>query len=295
MPFGWSHDQMEQRKIKEGMGKQIVSLREGFLLSATARHALCHWWQRALKTDLSRWFSVVVGVFEAFCGGLNLQQSQKDHSVHPNLCHQFILRYADQWFKPEKARTVRMEKQNIRTGIETSASFSWYWMRRPEAAEERLEKREESYRNETEILRKPTSSLPNPCWIELDNINLDRLITDEEFLECCDWMARTAEWAGEPEIMALSRHCKKMAMTRVLEDEADLGNGHSTGGNGYGQKWLEMNLSKFLSGAIGRAWPGHTLRMDDRVKLWELINNNNNNKKKDSNNNKKKKKKNNKK
>ncbi|CAH7670211.1 hypothetical protein PPACK8108_LOCUS4922 [Phakopsora pachyrhizi] len=103
---------------------------------------------------------------------------------------------------------------------------------------ERLERREESYRNVTEILRKPTSSLPNPFQIELNNINLingiksdeeknkedfinymislrdrsdeDRLITDEEFLEYCDWMARTAEWAGKPEIMALSRHCKKM-------------------------------------------------------------------------------------
>ncbi|CAH7686901.1 hypothetical protein PPACK8108_LOCUS21611 [Phakopsora pachyrhizi] len=102
----------------------------------------------------------------------------------------------------------------------------------------RLERREESYSNETEILRKPTSSLPNPFQIELNNINLingiksdeeknkedfinymislsdrsdeDRLITDEEFLRYCDWMARTAEWAGEPEIMALSRHCKKM-------------------------------------------------------------------------------------
>ncbi|CAH7690898.1 hypothetical protein PPACK8108_LOCUS26364 [Phakopsora pachyrhizi] len=37
----------------------------------------------------------------------------------------------------------------------------------------RFERREESYRNETEILRKPTSSLHNPCQIELNNINLE--------------------------------------------------------------------------------------------------------------------------
>ncbi|CAH7684089.1 hypothetical protein PPACK8108_LOCUS18067 [Phakopsora pachyrhizi] len=37
----------------------------------------------------------------------------------------------------------------------------------------------------------------------------NRLMTEEELLEYCDWMAKTAEWAGEPDIMALSRHCKK--------------------------------------------------------------------------------------
>ncbi|KAI8453195.1 hypothetical protein BY996DRAFT_4546836, partial [Phakopsora pachyrhizi] len=37
----------------------------------------------------------------------------------------------------------------------------------------------------------------------------NRLMTDEEFFEYCDWIARTAEWGGKPEIMALSRHFKK--------------------------------------------------------------------------------------
>ncbi|CAH7673095.1 hypothetical protein PPACK8108_LOCUS7955 [Phakopsora pachyrhizi] len=144
--------------------------------------------------------------------------------------------------------------------------FAWYWIRRPEAAELRLEKREDSYRNETEILRKPTSSLPNPCRIELDNINL--LITDEEFLEYCDWMARTAEWAGEPEIMALSRHCKKMswrmrlikAMAMVL-------------GNGYGQKRLEMKgyWKGMARTHLEDRCEGEDTASEDRAGLCELI------------------------
>ncbi|KAI8443202.1 hypothetical protein BY996DRAFT_7730757 [Phakopsora pachyrhizi] len=144
---------------------------------------------------------------------------------------------------------------------------------------ERLARREESSRNETELLKQQTSGLPNQRQIELDNINLicktldlkivemaadghclfsavadqlnfygleggpfdyhglrlivssqmrnnkddfinhmisssdssdeNRLMSDEEFFEYCDRIARTAEWGGEPEIMALSRHFKK--------------------------------------------------------------------------------------
>ncbi|KAI8453803.1 hypothetical protein BY996DRAFT_4537853, partial [Phakopsora pachyrhizi] len=145
---------------------------------------------------------------------------------------------------------------------------------------ERLARREESYRNETELLRQQTSALPNQHQIELNNINLicktldlmivemaadghclfsavanklnfygfkdgpfdylglrsivssqlrnnkddfykpydqlshssdeNRLMTNEEFFEYCDRIARTAEWGGKPEIMALSRHFKKV-------------------------------------------------------------------------------------
>ncbi|KAI8449947.1 hypothetical protein BY996DRAFT_6450339 [Phakopsora pachyrhizi] len=110
--------------------------------------------------------------------------------------------------------------------------------------------------NETELLRKQTSDLPNPHQIELNNINLicktldltiveistdghclfsaingiesdeeqqglffinhmislsnisdkNRLMTNEKLFEYCDYFARTAEVAGKPEIMALSRH-----------------------------------------------------------------------------------------
>ncbi|KAI8447617.1 hypothetical protein BY996DRAFT_6479885 [Phakopsora pachyrhizi] len=91
---------------------------------------------------------------------------------------------------------------------------------------------EESYRNETKLLKQQTSGLPNQRQIKLNNINLicktldlmivkmaadghclfsaNRLMTNEEFFEYCDQNARAAEWAGEPEIRALSRHCKRM-------------------------------------------------------------------------------------
>ncbi|KAI8446488.1 hypothetical protein BY996DRAFT_6465732 [Phakopsora pachyrhizi] len=88
---------------------------------------------------------------------------------------------------------------------------------------------EESYRNETKLLKQQTSGLPNQRQIKLNNINLicktldlmivkngsrwtlpNRLMTNEEFFEYCDQNAKAAEWAGEPEIRALSRHCKRM-------------------------------------------------------------------------------------
>ncbi|KAI8448107.1 hypothetical protein BY996DRAFT_6521539 [Phakopsora pachyrhizi] len=80
---------------------------------------------------------------------------------------------------------------------------------------ERLARREESYRNETELLKQQTSGLPNQRQIKLNNINLICKTLDLTIVKmaadghCLFSAINSIDGGGKPEIVALSRHFKK--------------------------------------------------------------------------------------